>query len=531
MKAHTLRSYMALHTWVGLASGFMLFIAFFAGSITVFHEELHTWERPASTQATMQSAALAQPLIDAVLRAHPEAKKEFSLRFPSSHQPALRLEWHQPDAAGKLHERVFYLSRQGALEEVRDASALSELVHRLHYTAGLPASWGIYVLGVVSILYGVALVSGVVLYAPVFLRDLFALRIGKNLKRMWQDAHNIIGVLSLPFHVMYAWSGAILGLGLLLMAPFQLLVFDGKLLALVGPDISLNNNVQVAHVAGPLLPASRLIAAIEGAAPGIALQAMHYRDVGDIHAQVDAYGQLRQGSVSGMAAVAINAHDASIGRVITPQSASPGTTFLRGLYALHYAQLGELVVKWMYFGLGMAGAFLFYSGNLLWIEKRRKQRLAAQPRSGRLMAQATLGVCLGSMAGIGAAFLINKLLPAATADLAGWEERAYYAVFLLALAWAFVRPPARAAHELLMACAALALLLPLAQWWRGGVDPLQSAWAGEWVIVGVDAVALVFGLLYWRLARAVLRRGLHGDPHSVWSLESPSVTAALRRAA
>ena len=34
------------------------------------------------------------------------------------------------------------------------------------------------------------------------------LRPGRNLKRFWQDAHNVIGVLSLPMHVMFAVTGA-----------------------------------------------------------------------------------------------------------------------------------------------------------------------------------------------------------------------------------------------------------------------------------------------------------------------------------
>jgi hypothetical protein len=43
------------------------------------------------------------------------------------------------------------------------------------------------------VLYGLALAS-VIIYAPTFFKDLFALRIGKNIKRMWQDAHNAIGI-------------------------------------------------------------------------------------------------------------------------------------------------------------------------------------------------------------------------------------------------------------------------------------------------------------------------------------------------
>ena len=61
MKSSTLRTYMAVHTWVGLVAGFGLFIAFYAGAITVFHEELHPWQTPlpraAPASVTLQPQA------------------------------------------------------------------------------------------------------------------------------------------------------------------------------------------------------------------------------------------------------------------------------------------------------------------------------------------------------------------------------------------------------------------------------------------------------------------------------------------
>jgi hypothetical protein len=154
-----------------------------------------------------------------------------------------------------------------------------------------------------------------------------------------------------------------------------------------------------------------------------------------------------------------------------------------------------------------------------------------QPRSGRLMAQATLGVCLGCVAGVSAMFVINKLAPAAPGQLPLWESRGYYAVFWLAVVWAFARPPARAAYELLTACAALTVAIPLSHWIATGVNPMLALMRGDGVTVGVAVVALLAAALYWKMARAVLRRGLHGDPHSVWSLRAPSANQDSARQA
>lgn len=514
MKSSTLRTFISVHTWVGLVAGFFLFIAFYAGAITMFHAELHAWQTPnarAEPATTRQQPPQTQALIDAVLAAHPDAARAFSVSLPSDHEPQLVL------TAG---ERQFRFDAAGKLEQFDEDSHLLDFIYKLHYTAGLPGGWGLYTLGAVCVLYGLALVSGVIIYAPTFFKDLFALRIGKNLKRMWQDAHNAIGILSLPFHIMYAWTSAILALGLVLLAPFQYLVFDGKLLNLVGADINAAAPFKAAGVAAPLLPVARVLAAAAHAAPEMAINRLVYREAGDANAQVQVFGNARRDTVSGNAVVVLNASSGQVLRVVTPHNYSPGTRFFRSLQALHFGNFGHAAVQWMYFILGLAGAFLFYSGNLIWIEARRKRLSVAQPRSGRLMAQATLGVCLGCVAGVSAMFVINKLAPAAPGQLPLWESRGYYAVFWLAVAWAFARPPARAAHELLMACAVLTVAIPLAHWVGTGVNPLQAMLRGDGVTVGVAIVALLAGALFWKMARAVLERGRHGDPHSVWALRT-----------
>lgn len=522
MKSSTLRTFIAVHTWVGLVAGFGLFIAFYAGSITLFHSELHAWQTPVPQVAPSAAQLQPQALVDAVRAAHPEAGKTFYLSLPSAYEPELVL------TAGERH---FRLDAAGKLEEFEERSHLMDFIYRLHYSAGLPDRFGLYTMGAVCVLYGLALVSGVIIYAPTFFKDLFALRIGKNLKRMWQDAHNAIGILSLPFHIMYAWSSAILGLGLILLAPFQYLVFDGKLLNLVAADINAAAPPTAAGVAAPLLPVAQVVTAAERAAPGMEVKRLFYMEAGDANAQVEVIGDARRDTVSNIAVVVLNASTGQVRRVLVPENFSPGTRFLRSLQALHFGNFGHAAVQWMYFILGVAGAFLFYSGNLLWIEARRKRLSLVQPRSGRLMAQATLGVCLGCVAGISAMFVINKLAPAAPGQLPLWESRGYYAVFWLAVVWAFARPPARAAYELLALCAALTVAIPLSHWIGTGVNPLLALMNGDGVTVGVAVVALLAAALYWKMARAVLRRGLHGDPYSVWSLRAPSAKQDVARQA
>lgn len=511
MKAATLRNFLALHTWVGLFAGMALFIAFYAGAITVFQHELGDWSRPgAEAKVATDPVARTQQLLDRVLREQPQAAESIYLVLPGEHGPQPSAYWYDY-RTGESHRYAF--DETEAVREHLFGQTFIEFVYDLHFTAGLPKPFGTYLFGVVCLLYGLALVSGVVLYAPGFFKDLFALRIGRNLKRQWQDAHNAVGILSLPFHVVFAWSGAVLTIGMLVMIPFQSLVYDGKLLQLVERDFYGAKQLLPANKPGtPLLPVGELLKRGQAAMPGMEIEGVAVVNAGDANARVTLYGAMEQRRLSQLASVTLDAGTGEILDSVAPKTMTPGMWMLRGLQSLHYGSFGHYAVKWLYFLLGLAGAFLFYSGNLLWIESRRKRRQLEQPRRTRAMAALTLGVCLGCIAGVSALFLAGGLWP-------HWHVAPlYFSVFLACVAWACVRQPARAAHELLWLCALLTVLVPLAGWIGTDEHLFAAAWRGHWHRFFVDATALLLACAYAAMARAALRRGREGDRNSVWAL-------------
>lgn len=508
MKAATLRIFLSVHTWVGLLAGMLLFIAFYAGAITMFTHELGDWQRPAAEQSTADPAGRSQALLDAVQK-QPLKPGGLYLVLPGEHGPQPSAYWYD-EASGE--QRRFVPADVAPLQETPPRSGFVDFVYDLHFTAGLPRTFGTYLFGVVCILYGLALVSGVVIYAPGFFKDLFALRLGRNIKRLWQDAHNVVGMLSLPFHVIFAWSGAVLTIGILLLAPFQSLVYDGKLMQILEADFEVAPHMAPAGVAQPMLPVAELLRRAEAAVPGLEAEGINFDNAGDANAQATVYGAIAQRRLSDLAGVVLNAATGEVIAVSEPRDYTPGRALLYGLYTLHFGNFGEAAVKWLYFVLGLAGAFLFYSGNLLWIEARRKRRQVEQPRRTRVMAALTLGVCLGCVAGVSAAFLAGALLPEA------WAPRLYFIVFFASIAWAALRRPARAGHELLWLSALLTAAVPLAGWLGSGEHLLAAFAHGHWHRFFVDAIALAMALVFWRMARATLRRGSDGDPNSVWTL-------------
>jgi len=81
MKAATIRTYQTVHTWTGLLAGFALFVAFYAGALTVFHDDIAAWQNPPWRSANDASVPVST-LIDRLIAQHPEARGDFGIVLP-----------------------------------------------------------------------------------------------------------------------------------------------------------------------------------------------------------------------------------------------------------------------------------------------------------------------------------------------------------------------------------------------------------------------------------------------------------------
>jgi hypothetical protein len=244
-------------------------------------------------------------------------------------------------------------------------------------------------------------------------------------------------------------------------------------------------------------------------------------NAGDANAVVEVTGESSD-ALGPLGSVALDANSGALLATQLPGQRDANHATLSSAYALHFGEYGNAWVKWMYFLLGLGGAFLFYSGNLLWVESRRKRRQVQQGRAQVNLARATVGVCIGVCVAISVAFIAAQLLemralshPVNVAPGLGW---ACFVTWALCVLWAALRPPIRAAVELLWAAALTTALIPVAHGVATGWWLWKSAAAGHWNLFFVDAVALAMAFAFASLARATLRRARHGEPNSVWAL-------------
>lgn len=541
MRADYIRIYKSVHTWTGILSGMALFIAFYAGALTVFKEPLQRWASPPAAQQPVPLDQV-QVLITRTLAADPSVARDFSIHLHDTPDLSGRMTWQVRQSAADDHDeaalRHFTASLDAhgaAVTHERQPSPLAFFIDVLHRVVGLPVDSdpNRWLMGVVASLYAVALVSGVVVLLPSLVKDFFALRIGKNLKRMWLDAHNVVGIVSLPFHIVMALTAVVFAFHDQIYEVQDPLVHEGQWSTAFARS---PKQPAVGPVRDPatLLTPRQLVAVVRELAPGFEPSSLQYLQVTTPRAAVRVWGK-DPVAVSPRARGGFVALDPYSGKVLNrdfqPGAQSTANLWISSFFALHMAAFGGTVVQWLYFLLGLAGAWLFYTGNLLWVETRRKRAAkdgtpTPQRLDTRWMASATVGVCLGCVCGIALILVCTRWLHGRVDDPLAWHQGLYYSAFFSAVGWAFLRGAARAAVHLLWCAAVLMAAIPLgtvlAPWAPLAVGAVL--WSpGSWATTGVDMVACAGALGFACMARSSGRRVRLGARDSVWSAHRPAV--------
>jgi uncharacterized iron-regulated membrane protein len=509
MQTDTLKRFLAVHTWTGLATGIALFIAFYAGALTMLYGPLVAWERWQGKPADAMNDSDVDRFLDRVFNEHPSARDELFVYLPdATGDVPLALGMRGDDGA----RPVWMPAADGSLIEIdiHDFGEVADTLNHVHFTLGLPESIGLWFLGLVSLVYGLALVSGVVIHLPKLAEDLFALRWGPNLKRLWQDAHNVVGVLSLPFHVIFAITGVLLCSLVVIVVGLNFGGMEGRAIPLFQQATALVAPQEPSRQPVPRPPLAELRRLALADQPSLQPHYLRLVHAGDAHGSIELRGPI-PGHLAAESRIAFDARGQHIVARAVPGDRHPADLATRVVAALHFGTFGGALVQGLYLLLGLAGAFLFYSGNLLWLESRRKRRQALQPRHHRALARLTVGTCLGCVLGCAAVLIAsqaNAFIPALPTGMS-----AYLLVFVASVLFALALAPSRAAIALLGASALAYPAAALLRWANDG-------WTGTAAIWTVDGVLLALGASAALLARATARRGEYGDARSVWSLRA-----------
>lgn len=541
MKVRTdiLRLAKELHTWVGICAGILLFICFFAGGLSMFQHDLSKWATP--PQQSLHTVELHQynDLVSQVQQRYPEAQKSFQINLNSKEFHHAPIQW-QP-AQSQAHDdhdfdtdqsaMLATLKPDGSLQvEQENLSRLGWLIEQLHETAGIPGmlghhTLGVYVMGVVSVLYFLALMTGLIVLLPTLVKDYFAIRQGKNKKRFWLDAHNVIGITSLPFHILISVA--------VIVFAFHDLFYDGlgQLVAKGKPLFERPAAVQIVEPVPPL-DVEKILLQVQQQAQGYEVSSVSFNNLDQpakASARVSLYSpdqMLRGDNFDVMFFNPYQPAPYSTANLNTQSSALD--QLIRSMFSLHFGNYGGDFTRWLYLALGMGGAFLFYSGNILWIESRVKRQknpnLAppAQRKDVQFIANLTIGSCLGTVLGIFMSMLIGRwayVLSPELHSINAWFMYIYYAIFIFSLILSFVLGAARALPTLLLFIAVTLLLLPLTSM-LALLLPEIGLWSSFSYLWWIDVFSILFAGLFLRFYRQAQARVQSAEVGSIWSVAS-----------
>jgi uncharacterized iron-regulated membrane protein len=504
--------YKAVHSWTGLICGLLLFVAFYAGAITMFNGPVARWAEPPHGTIPLEATPA---LIDHVLATRPEAREELSLYVGNSHAEP-RLFWWDEESG---QQYVADIGPDGRLRiGPPHSSRLARSIDLIHRAGGLPVDrdLSLKIMGVVAMLYFVAIVSGLIIVLRSLVRDLFALRVGRNLKRMWLDAHNVIGIVGLPFHLFIAITTAAFAFDGDIVDLQDRIVYRGQLgdISAVGTPY---DDVKPTGRAGRMLTPGTLIARVQAVSPGFEAETITYLSPNQINGVALVAGR----DPADLSARTTNVRvEAATGQILNdselPRRGNAWNALAAGFSAMHFGTFGGEPVRWAYFLLGLGGAFLFYSGNLLWIESRRRKAGKGRDPGARAMASATIGIAFGCIAGMSLSIASAKWFHG-TADLTAWHTSVFHGGLAAGLLIAFLFGAARSVVWLMVLAAAATAAIPLTSL-AAALFPALGIWNNPGAPIGVDIVAAAGAIsLAWG-ARITSRRIAAAPAESVWAI-------------
>jgi uncharacterized iron-regulated membrane protein len=214
LSSRAIRIWTWLHKWTSLICTLFMLLLCLTGLPLIFHHEIghllgDEIEAPELPAAMDRQRVSLDTMAQAAKAQHPQ----LIIQYAGENEDDPRLWWFTLAATPEPtsdYKSVAVDARTGlVVREYRIGEGFMDLMFRLHVDmfAGLP---GKLFLGFMGLLLLIALVSGVVLYAP-FMRklDFGAVRKDRSTRVKWLDLHNLIGIVTLVWCFVVGATGMI----------------------------------------------------------------------------------------------------------------------------------------------------------------------------------------------------------------------------------------------------------------------------------------------------------------------------------
>lgn len=213
MKSTTIRCWSFIHTWTSLICTLFLLLLALTGLPLIFHHELEhlLGEAPELRAMPVDTPHLSlQELVQAAELHRPGEVVQYFGYDEDERNGVIAITAATAGTEPNSSHTFMLDARSGEAVEMPAANGgVLMFILRLHVDmfAGLP---GKLLLAFMGLLFVVAIISGVVLYAPFMRRLKFAeVRRHKSSRTRWLDLHNLIGIVTLTWALVVGVTGVI----------------------------------------------------------------------------------------------------------------------------------------------------------------------------------------------------------------------------------------------------------------------------------------------------------------------------------
>lgn len=507
MEQQTHKQLYSTHAWVGIISGILLFIVTFSGIPALFDHEIEYWQYPIFSEQQNPDNTQAQFDLERSLQASYELNFNYDNYFI---QPANEINNHVilahfPD---DTEADIRYLNADNYQEFSSSPSELNHLLSHLHTDLHLPHPWGRYLVGLSGMAMLLAIIAGIFIHIK-WRKEFVMLRPKRSWRLLLTDQHKLLGLWSLPFTFILAFTGTILGLLGLISPILALAAFNGDVekatIAVLGPRAEVTNEYS------PVFPVNDLLDRLEVDLPDTTVEFIQVSGIKIINQEgnenkklvtdlggIIKFSGYHRDKLSNLETVTYNL---SSGEKIH-QGSFIGKGAFQRIFAtvtpLHYVLFGNGWLKVFYALSALAGCGLILTGNILWLHRRGHDM-------SHWLSKLTLGICGGLVVATSFAFAASQILYGLnTAANSGVhhlaEEWTFWVSWLILIIVPFIfKNGFKLSHYYLRLTSTGLIITLLAD----GINNQRWLWLTEgWIFniqAGILTSALIFIYLDWKM--------------------------------
>lgn len=369
-----------LHKWLGILTGSIVLLVSVSGCLYVFQDDLKVLFYPKkyfiesesfnknkqielTTLIAIAEKALPNNQKISRVEVFPQKKRTWVFKALKTNNNALfYTNYHI------YHKQVFLNPFTGEVQQIENSKKeFFNIVLQIHMNLLLGKKYGSLIVGIATLLFAIIGLSGLVLWMPKklkkhHLKQAFTIKTSAKIKRLNYDLHNVLGFYTLPFVLIFCFTGLIFAFPT--FKDFVTNSFD-----------SFQQNKTVKSTTYEFIPQKNANSLNNGLTYVLQNHAnasqisIRLKDKNEPH---DFQVRLQKGKTSAFYWYYFNQTNGQIKNIKSYKNLSLGTKITSYNYDLHTGNIGGFTTKLIAFFAALICASLPITGIIIWLNKRKK---------------------------------------------------------------------------------------------------------------------------------------------------------------